>query len=71
MDVVPAALLAESPEVAQVLANLGRGHAQANAELLGADDFDVIGLEPTEHPNVEGEPLDNYIRDFFTNYSLG
>ena len=71
VDVVPAALLAESPEVAQVLAYLCRRHAQPDTQLLGADDLDVVGLEATEHPDILGQPLYNYIWDFIIGRSLG
>ena len=64
MNVVSTALLAKSAEVTEVFSNLGRGHVQADPELLGAHDFDIIGLKPAEHPHVQGQPLNNNVRNF-------
>ena len=45
LDVVAAALLAEPPEVAQVLTDLRRCHAEYLAQLLRADDVSAAGFE--------------------------
>ena len=65
LNVVSAALLAKSAEVTEVFSNLGRGHVQADPELLGAHDFDIIGLKPAEHPHVQRQALNYNVRDFF------
>ena len=65
LNVVSAALLAKSAEVTEVFSNLGRGHVQADPELLGAHDFDIIGLKPAEHPYVQRQALNYNVRDFF------
>jgi hypothetical protein len=51
-DLVAGALLAEFPEVGQVLANLGRADAQAFAQLAGGDFGLAIGQQARQGAQI-------------------
>ena len=58
LHVVAAPLLAEAPEVAQVLADLGRRHAQLVAQLLRADNLTPLRLQHPKRARVDRQSID-------------
>ena len=58
--VVASPLASEASEVAEVLAYLCGGHAEAGAELFGAGNVDAAGLHLGEDSDVGGEPLHDH-----------
>src|SRR5487761_2062504 len=58
VDIVAPALLAKAPEVAQVLADLGRGHVEQLSERLRTDHSIPIRRQFGECPRIRGEAVD-------------
>ena len=58
MDVVAAALLAEAPEVAEVLADLRVRDVEPQPQLLRTDDVATLRLQLPERAGVLGQAVD-------------
>jgi hypothetical protein len=59
-DAVTASLLAEPAKIAQILADLSRGHLQFLAQLLGADNLSALLEQTGEDSNIQGKASDHH-----------
>ena len=67
--VVAPPLLAEAPEVRQVLANLGGRHAQLAAQLPRTDHGAALHVEQGQGAHVDRQPVDDDFGDFVDRHS--
>ena len=61
---IAAALFSETPKIAEVFANLGRGYLKFFSQLLGANHLNPVFQQPVKYPHVLRKPTDDDFRYF-------
>ena len=71
VNAVPPALFAESPEITEVLADLGRRHLQLFAQLLGTNHHDTVFHQAVQDAQVLWQTAHDDFGNFRTGYFWG